>query len=231
VTQIFAHRGLHTHERENTVAAFLAAKAEGVDGVELDVRRTGDGALVIHHDPRCEGMLISDTRQRELPAYVPTLDDAMEACEGMFVNVEIKNSKDEPETSYDESGGLARTVVQHLRQINWANRVIISSFDQATCVNARSFDADIDVGWLLWRVDLASAMTQAHILGFSAVHPNFRKLNATVMTLAREMDLRVNTWTVNSRKSLRAMIDLDVDAIITDNPARAETLMTGDSPN
>lgn len=229
--QIFAHRGLHTHERENTVAAFLAAKAQGVDGVELDVRRTADGALVVHHDPRCEGMAISNTRQRELPQYVPTLDDAMESCEGMLVNVEIKNSQDRSETFYDETGELARQVVRHLQQINWSSRVIISSFDQATCVHARSFDADIDVGWLLRNVDLASAITQAHILGFTAVHPNFKELDLAAMTLAREMDLHVNTWTVNSRNALRAMIELDVNSIITDNPARAVTLVRGTSPD
>jgi glycerophosphoryl diester phosphodiesterase len=229
VTQIFAHRGLHTHERENTVAAFLAARAQGVDGVELDVRRTVDGALVIHHDPRCEGMDISSTRQRDLPTYVPTLDDAMESCEGMRVNVEIKNNQDRSETSYDETGELARQVVRHLQQINWTDRVIISSFDQATCANARSFDADIDVGWLLWNVDLASAITQAHILGFTAVHPNFKELNPAAMMLAREMDLLVNTWTVNTRTALRAMIELEVNAVITDRPVRAKTLLSGTS--
>jgi glycerophosphoryl diester phosphodiesterase len=231
VTQILAHRGLHAHERENTVAAFLAAKAQGIDGVELDVRRTVDGALVIHHDPRCEGMAISDTRQRELPKYVPTLDDAMESCVGMLVNVEIKNSQDRAETFYDETGEFARQVVQHLQQINWASRVIISSFDQTTCVNARSFDADIDVGWLLWNVDLASAITQAHILGFTAVHPNFKELDPAAMTLAREMDLDVNTWTVNSRNALRAMIELGVNTIITDRPARAKALLSRTSPD
>lgn len=176
-------------------------------------------------------MAISNTRQRELPQYVPTLDDAMESCEGMLVNVEIKNSQDRSETFYDETGELARQVVRHLQQINWSRRAIISSFDQATCVHARSFDADIDVGWLLWNVDLASAITQAHILGFTAVHPNFKKLDLAAMTLAREMDLHVNTWTVNSRNALRAMIELDVNSIITDNPARAVTLVRGTSPD
>jgi glycerophosphoryl diester phosphodiesterase len=166
-----------------------------------------------------------------LPEYVPTLDDAMESCDGMRVNVEIKNSQDRSETFYDGTGELARQVVRHLQQINWSNRVIISSFDQATCVNARSFDADIDIGWLLWKVDLVSAMTQAHILGFTAVHPNFKELDLAAMTLAREMDLGVNTWTVNSRNALHRMIELGVDSVITDNPARARTLMSGASPD
>jgi glycerophosphoryl diester phosphodiesterase len=50
VIEVFAHRGLHVAERENTLAAFRAAVELGVDGVELDVRRTIDGFLVVHHD-------------------------------------------------------------------------------------------------------------------------------------------------------------------------------------
>jgi glycerophosphoryl diester phosphodiesterase len=218
---------LHTKERENTVAAFLDARAQGVDGIELDVRRTVDGALVVHHGATCNGMDISETRQRELPDYVPTLDDAMEACEGVLVNVEIKNSRDRSETTYDQTGDFARQVVRHLQEINWSDRVIISSFDQATCATARSFDAEIEVGWLLWKVDLAGAMTQAHVLGFTAVHPHYKALNAEAMTLAGELDLDVNTWTVNSRKSLEAMVGLGVNCIITDEPARAMALVRG----
>jgi glycerophosphoryl diester phosphodiesterase len=225
VTQIFAHRGLHKKERENTAAAFVAARLEGADGVELDVRLTVDGALVVHHDPVCEGLVISKTRQRDLPSYVATLDDALEACEGLKVNVEIKNSRARGETFYDETGNLARDVVRSVQQVQWTDCVIISCFDQATCAAARSFDADIDVGWLLWKADYASALTQSHILGFTAVHPHYKSVDEALMLRARELDLAVNTWTVNSRRSLRHMAILGVDCIITDEPARAKDLV------
>jgi glycerophosphoryl diester phosphodiesterase len=231
VTEIFAHRGLHVKERENTVAAFVAARLEGADGVELDVRRTGDGALVVHHDQVCAGLSIGQTPQRDLPSYVPTLDEALEACEGLNVNVEIKNSRGRGETSYDETGDLARQVVRQVRQANWADRVIVSCFDQATCAAARSFDAEIAIGWLLWRVDLASALTQSHILGFTAVHPYYRKIDAATMLRARELDLKVNTWTVNSRSALKAMLTLGVDCIITDEVARARSIVSEFSPD
>lgn len=231
MTQIFAHRGLHAKERENTAAAFVAARREGADGVELDVRRTVDGALVVHHNPVCEGLVIGQTRQRELPSYVPTLDDAMQACEGLDVNVEIKNSRDRGEMSYDETGELARQVVRHLQQIDWADRVIVSCFDQATCAAARSFDAQISVGWLLWKVDLPSALTQSHILGFTAVHPHYKTIDVATMLLARELDLAVNTWTVNSRSAIQSMATLGVDCIITDEVARAQAIVNEISPD
>jgi glycerophosphoryl diester phosphodiesterase len=152
------------------------------------------------------------------------LDDAMAACEGVRVNVEIKNRRNESEAAYDESGDFARQVVRHLQEIDWADRVIISSFDQATCAAARSFDADIKVGWLLWKVDMASAVTQAHVLGFTAVHPHYKDLDASAMVTAKELELEVNAWTVNSRRALSATVEHGVNAIITDQPARAKVI-------
>jgi glycerophosphoryl diester phosphodiesterase len=227
VTKILAHRGVHETDRENTIASFVAVTKIGIDGTELDVRRTVDRALVVHHDPICQGFIISESRQRELPSYVPTLDEALESCEGLLVNVEIKNSRHHGETTYDETGDFARQVVRHLQQSNWDDHVIISSFDQATCVTARSFDAEIAVGWLLSKIDLRDAMTQAHVLGFTAVHPQYRLLNADMMAMARELELEVNTWTVNSRTALSNVAALGVNAIITDEPARAKVIVNG----
>src|SRR4051812_33810066 len=87
---VIAHRGASKAERENTLGAFRRARAMGADAVELDVRRTVDGVLVVHHDPL----------PAELTPHVPTLGDALDACTGMWVNVEIKNDPDEPD--FDE---------------------------------------------------------------------------------------------------------------------------------
>jgi glycerophosphoryl diester phosphodiesterase len=231
VIYIYAHRGLHVDERENTLAAFSAARQLGVDGVEFDVRRTVDGALVVHHDPACGSLVVSETRQRELPDYLPTLDAALAACEGMMVNVEIKNSRDRTESTYDDSGQFARQVVQVLHEIKWSDRVIISSFDQATCAAVRSIDSAMPVGWLLGNAGPADALTQAHILEFTAVHPHFKLLNAAWMTRAHELGLDVNTWTVNSRRDITAMVNLGVNCIISDNPARALALTKRTPPD
>jgi glycerophosphoryl diester phosphodiesterase len=70
-------------------------------------------------------------------------------------------------------------------------------------------------------------MTQAHVLGFTAVHPQYRLLNADMMAMARELELEVNTWTVNRRTALRNVVALGVNAIITDEPARAKVIVNG----
>jgi glycerophosphoryl diester phosphodiesterase len=231
LTRIFAHRGLHVAQRENTLAAFAGAVALGVDGVELDVRRSVDGALVVHHDPNVDAMVISRTRQRDLPGYVPTLDQAMEACTGALVNVEIKNIRDPSEPTYDDSGRFARQVVACLHEINRAETVILSCFDLETCCVVRLFDPAIPVGWLLWQVDLRSALVQAHVLDLNAVHPHHSLVDAGAVQAARELGLALNVWTVNAPGDIKAMAALGVDSIITDDPAEALALTRGAAAN
>src|SRR5436309_2057147 len=48
---VIGHRGGAELGPENTLPAIAAALAAGADGVEVDVRRTADGALVLMHDP------------------------------------------------------------------------------------------------------------------------------------------------------------------------------------
>jgi len=222
---IVAHRGLHLDCRENTLAAFAAAVALGVDGVEFDVRQTSDGALVVHHDPKVENIVIAYSAASQLPSYVPTLDQALDALDGVSVNVEIKNIQHRSEPTYDATGQFARDVVTVLRNRHWAESVIISCFDLATCVVLRSFAHDMKVGWLLWLNDVPEAMLKAHVLGLDAVHPPFQRLGTANMVRSVELGLDVNVWTVNAASDIRAMGELSVASVITDDPGLATSIL------
>ena len=219
---VYAHRGLHVEERENTVDAFKGAVALGVDGVELDVRRTADGQLVVHHDAIIDGVAISESTFVDLPDYVPTFEDAMAACRGTSVNVEIKNIRHDSEPSYDDSGEFARHVLEDLYRFELATTALISCFDLATCALIRSLDPTIGVGWLLaWSVELSGAMDRAKDLGFTGIHPYFQMVDERAVDRAGELDLDVNVWTVNAPDDIASMHALGVDRIITDDPATA----------
>ena len=97
MTAVFAHRGCTDGFVENTIDAFVEARRLGADGVELDVRLTADGALAIHHDAEIPGLGgIARLKVADLPAHVPLLADVLAVCEGMVVNVEIKNAPQDP---------------------------------------------------------------------------------------------------------------------------------------
>ena len=67
-------------EKENTLAAFRRARRMGADAVELDVRRTADGAMAIHHDAAlADGRLICETDSSALTGLVSFLPEAFGA--------------------------------------------------------------------------------------------------------------------------------------------------------
>src|SRR5258708_12273995 len=98
---VLGHRGASAVAPENTVAAFTRARELGADGVELDVRRSADGVLVVHHDPEVRGVgLIASLSFAELRAARPelaTLEEALAACRGLVVNAEVKSLPWEPD--------------------------------------------------------------------------------------------------------------------------------------
>src|SRR5271156_1966051 len=110
---VLAHRGGTGPWRENTLDAFAGALGQGADGVELDVRRTADGRLVVHHDAQIEGTgAIHALRARDLPPWVAGLEEALETCAGAAVNVEVKNAP--VEAGFDPAETLAAEVVRTL---------------------------------------------------------------------------------------------------------------------
>ncbi len=223
MTLIVAHRGRHDQLRENTLAAFAAAREAGADAVELDVRRSADGVLVVHHDPVRDGRPIAATPRAELPGDVAELPDALRAAAPLPVNVEVKNLQ-EPDGSYDPSGEFARAVVAAVEGTPGRGPVFYSSFDLATCRDlARA--SDDPVGWLLDVGELdAAALERAADAALAAVHPYVADVTAELVAAAHDRGLAVHVWTVNRASDLERMFALGVDSVITDDVPSARVL-------
>jgi glycerophosphoryl diester phosphodiesterase len=221
MTRVFAHRGDHSIAPETTIEAFVAAIAAGAHGVELDVRRSRDGALVVHHDAEVAGIgVISQLDVRALPASVCLLDEAMTALAPVVVNVEIKNDPDEP--GYDPSGSLSHDVVSLLEERGDLDRVIVSSFDLLTLDAVRQASASVPTGLLLcYTAEPTRAIEVCLSHGIGAVHPFVLAVTAENVAAAHDAGLDVNTWTVNARHDIEAMAALAVDVVITDEVALA----------
>jgi len=229
MTRVYAHRGRTegTPElQENTVAAFAAARLLGCDGVELDVRATADGALVVHHDAEVPGAgPIHELSREELPPYVALMAEALEACAGMAVNVEIKAAPVHgalPEADRATAALTATTLVE----LGWADRVIVSSFQTAILETVRRAEPGLAVGWLLeWHGDAVNGLRAAVERGWQAIHPFVTQVDPALVDAAHRAGLEVHAWTVNSRADLEAMAELGIDAVITDRPAEALAVM------
>ena len=220
--QVIGHRGASAGAPENTLAAFRLAVAQGADGVETDVRRAADGALVLHHDANLsDGRLVGATVRGDLPRSVPTLGEVL-AAGPWFVNIEIKNDPDEP--GHDPSGRLVDDVVAEVAAHGAGSRVLLSSFDWATVRRAREVAPDLAVAWLVWTGTgggPSAWVARAAAAGMRGLNPQDVLVDAELVVAAHGAGLAVNVWTVDDPDRIRALARLGVDAIITNDPAAA----------
>lgn len=221
VTQVLAHRGASRAERENTLAAFRRAADLGSHAAELDVRRTADGVLVVHHNPDLpDGRLICSTPASELPDDVPTLDEALDACAPMWVNVEIKNDPSEPD--FDPLDDIAVATVECLRRRSEApENWLISSFRRETIDRCRDTDPAIPTAWLTPGVgpdDLDAVLSDLAARGHSALHPWEGLLTREIVEACHRHGLSINTWTCDDPDRMVELVSWSVDGICTNVP-------------
>jgi glycerophosphoryl diester phosphodiesterase len=224
VTDVIAHRGASRAAPENTVAAFRRAVEMGAQGIELDLRHTADDVLVVHHDPTFvdesgESHLIRATAAALLPAHIPTLAQALEACAGAYVNIEIKNSASEQD--FDSERRRSDLLVDALATGQEAGRNqagwVISSFDRQSIDRVRELAPHLLTAWLVLEIvpqDLEGLVASGH----QGVHPWEVALTAQQVHEAHEVGLFVNVWTCNDPERMRELASWGVDGIVTDLP-------------
>jgi glycerophosphoryl diester phosphodiesterase len=210
---------------ENTVEAFRIALGQGADGVELDVHRSADDGLIVHHDAEVPGLgLLSAlplARIREARPDIPTLTEALDVCAGSLVNVEIKNLPGDAD--FDETDHAASLVVELLRARQGRDDVLVSSFNLHTVDRVRALDESVRTAFLVvLGIDPFDALSLCADRGHVALHPFVGLLagEAAGAVVARAASLRiaVNVWTVNDETEIARLGAAGVGAIITDLP-------------
>ncbi len=222
---IIAHRGASATYPENTVEAFRGAKEQAADWVELDVRRTVDDHLIIHHDPALrDGRTIVELSATELPSSVPSLREALGACDGMGVNVEIKN--DETETDFDDQRSLAAPTLAVAVECLDPADLLVSSFDFAMVDAVRALDTPVPTALLFWKpVDVDELIATALAGEHAALNGMDELVNPLLVDAAHDAGLQVNVWTVDDPARMVELATMGVDGIVTNDPALArETL-------
>lgn len=227
MTSVFAHRGASTAAPENTVEAFVLAAEMGADGIELDARRTADGAVVVHHDAHLpDGRAIVDLAQPDLPVRVPTLAAALDACEPLVVNIEIKNM--EPDPDRDPTDSVAVAVVGEVQRRRCQDRVLVSSFNLDTIDRVRQLDTTIPTAFLVtWETDAAALIDRTVRHGHRTLHPWDAMTDAALVEAAHAAGLLVNVWTVDEPDRIVELVDFGVDGIVTNVPDVARRVVDG----
>ncbi len=215
--RVIAHRGASHARRENTLPAFELAGLQGADGVELDVRRTGDRRLRVLHDPAPAGAApLVDTLDADVAAWIPTLDDALAACRGV-VDVEIKDLPGEP--GFDEARTTARLVAEALA--DRPDRVVISSFDPGALRVVAEVAPQLRLAVLSITGMAGAALGVAAELTAAAVHPADADVDEAYLRAAHAEGFAVNVWTVDDPDRIRQLAGWGVDGVITNEPSTA----------
>ena len=230
MTHVVAHRGASAVERENTLAAFAEAARAGADWVELDVRRSADDVLIVHHDARLEdGRAIVEVDQDALPEHVPTLAEALEACTGMGVNVEIKNDPGDPD--YDAEHQVSTAVAGLVTAYRPHDELLISSFNIDAVARIHAIDPDIPIGLVVFDVlNVDQLIERSAACDHRAVNPHSAATDRRFVERAHAAGLAVNVWTVNEPERVAELADMGVDGIISDDPAMVRRVLADLDP-
>jgi len=218
---IIGHRGDSSSFPENTIEAFVGAAESGADWVELDVRRTADGEIVVHHDAATsQGDVIADTPAADLPSAVPTLGQALDACGDMGVNIEIKN--DPADVDYDPEHLMVPRVIEVARAHLTPDRMLITSFDMGAINAVHDVAPSIPTGFLTdedlgAEVAVGRAAAHDHV----AINPADSIVTPRWIAEAANAGLAVYVWTVDDPGRMIELVEMGVDGIITNNPALA----------
>jgi len=217
---IIAHRGASLQAQENTIESFRLAGELGADAVELDVRRTADKALIVHHDHTVAGMgrpIVAMTRAELADAapWIPDLAEALEACTGIWVDVEIKNDPREPD--WDPEDAVSRAIATD----HDAADIVVTSFNSRSAAVAA--EAGLRTGLLIGRgVDPADAAAAAAEDGHEMLLPHFSTLAGDhgkhIIAAATRAGIEIAVWTVDDPTEIARLAQLGVGGIATNAP-------------
>jgi glycerophosphoryl diester phosphodiesterase len=221
-----AHRGGAAEQPENTMTAFAAAVALGYTYVETDVHATSDGVLLAFHDHTLDrvtdltGTLgdlpyerVSTARVADEP--IPRLEDVLGAWPDLRVHIDAKHL------------AAAAPLVAAIDRTRAHDRVCIGSFSDRTVRALRRLAGDRVCTWMgrleILGLRLASfgVPVPSSVAGCTQVpvrQGRLRLLDRRFVETARERGVGVHAWTINDRAQMEALLDLGVDAILSDRP-------------
>ncbi|MBV7696342.1 glycerophosphodiester phosphodiesterase family protein [Streptomyces sp. TRM70350] len=215
------HRGVMGVEPENTLRSFTAAEEAGLDAIELDLRLSRDGALVVMHDTD-----VDRTTDGSGPVAEQTLAElrALDAGRGERVPVfeEVLAAVRAPLQAEIKDVRAARALAEVMRERDLADRVEVSSFHDEAIAEIARLVPGVRTALIASRygTDVVERAVEASA---ATVCLNIRGLTLEIVEHAREAGLRIIGWVVNTQEHLRLVRALDLDGATTDYPETKRT--------
>lgn len=220
---IVAHRGASGYAPENSLAAFKKAIDLNVDMIELDVQQCKSGELIVFHDYTLDRLMgvhkyISDLTLQELKQFniaksnekIPTLQEVLDLINRQCkVNIELKSAHITEKVS---------DIIKIYIGKGWNfNDFIVSSFDHYEIKKFKELSPSVITGAIIdckpigYSNIIVNAYADIAVLYYPMVDKQF-------VADAHSKGIKVFVFTVNYPEDYKLMVNLDVDAIISDFP-------------
>lgn len=211
------HRGARAYEPENTLRSFKKAIELGVDAVELDVRTTKDGEIVVVHDAEVNRTtngkgLVNELTVEEIKQLktekgekIPTLEEALDFLDKKLkVLIELK-----------ETGSEAK-VLKTVQKKGLEKNVVIVSFLEEALRKVRELNEKVETGLIY--VKHKNPVKSATDLKANYLLPLYRFTHTVDIQKAHQNGLKVIVWTINKPEEVADYIKKGVDGITSDAP-------------
>lgn len=221
--KIIAHRGLSGIERENTLAAFIAAGNRSYFGVETDIHRTADGKYAVIHDDdtrRVAGdylrveyssltclraLALADMDGRKRPdLIIPTLEEYVSVCKkyGKTCVLELKNT-----FKYEDILEIADII----KELDYLSGVIFISFYPDNIIALRKAYPTQPVQFL---TDKYSEEVVEFLRKYSVdLDIHYKALTQERIKSLHDKGIKVNCWTCDDKSEAEKLIGWGVDYI------------------
>lgn len=228
------------------MASFERAIELGADALEIDVRRSADGALVVIHDATLDRtsdrtgevgrMTLAEIREADLaeprdaalprgagPLRVPTLEEVFERYPGLEITVDVKDP------------GAAADVVRCIASWRRVPDTILYIEEGTGTAAFRSYAGRratsvaqvrrlaTEPAWL----DRAAEREVPEVVHTPLEDGGVALVTAGTVRRFREAGRSVQVWTVNEPATLRRLAEYQVDGIITDDVRVASRTLSG----
>ncbi len=222
---VIAHRGAWDQAPQNSLAAVERAVQLGCDGVEIDVRRTADGQMVVVHDGRLGWRRVrrlthAEVRDRMAAGQAPLLREVLDAAAGrVLVDVELK-----------EDGYVAEAMATVAERLP-ADSYVVTSFLAPVLAQAKRAHPETRTGLLVSPRGARGLDRRLRTAGADFLAPYLSMARADIAGWAAERSLACWFWTVNQPEAIQSLAaDPRAAALITDAPARVIELGAASRP-
>ena len=213
-----SHRGASAYEPENTLRAIKRALGYAVDMVEIDVRETKDGQIMVIHDETLERttngrgyvhqMTYSELRRLDAGKgeRIPTLQEVIDLVKGRVgLVVELKDP------------GTTDKVARILTENNFADQTLVTSFIHSEVKRIKELNPQLETG-VIFRSAPIKPSQLALDANANALFPYYKYVTTRMIEDAHSNQLTVNVWTLDTREEIEYYVRMGVDGAATNKP-------------